>query len=1639
MMNGENNGILGYGNSRRKRVKNTLYGTPDRDNGFNAFDNEERAAMNDSMEEMSAYLDNERHRWEAPLDTEKRGQDYMASARNYLVPEDNELRRRRQFVMSPRGIKEATEGFYNNNVKGIFDSERSAADARAMQAYRRAVSVPGADPVAATGAMRNENDPQRVINKTMQQLPGNELDDIASGYARYAGLSPERYRQSVLEPAIRERLAGEYVADATPKSSTEYIARSAFDNSLTGKAVNLGLEAYSPHTSHTDVSRAGLAAYDANRAERLAAGIGSLAVDMPMFAGIGSGSSAVAGKVASGITKGMSANLAKRYAARGMQLPEAERIIRRAIVGKMGAKIAQSSAVQGLTLGGYDAANSMADDLLVNDGIDVGKAVDAYAHGFATGAAVGAVGTPLKELSRGLTGGRKVAASAGVLGAESGVFTLSGNAEKLMSGVDVEPIDLLYDYGESVATLGAMRLAHWRPSGGSLKLDANGRLKQQLRLSPGEAREMSNAGVDPQRFISSLENSFKISTKKSAREYETIKNDYLKLMESDNLSAATRSKLLYLVENKITSTPPVAVDCSVQNIGADGYRATLLDANGRRISTRDFNSTKDLETFLIVNRAELRKNKIATCEEALLGKYDSENFFRQAGRYAQERGADINEIAEAMYKRANGESLDSRENSMLDDISRRTSYGDKGVGTMLHNVRRQVENEFGLHEGALVTAVNRKAYRCSAAENKALDKYLEIMQQEVETLKNGTTPARYSSLRKERENSPYGELGNEAIKAQEKERYVNLVNSADWFNSAADYASPFGGKQLIKVPENWDKPYAWSTAGLRNSYEDMSRYKQRAEEIAGKFGNRLNFLFDEREIEYNGNDAEYNRKLNAQGWMDNSNGKVYINLPNIKDMNELERTVVHEVVGHRGLSNLFGEYIFDFYEDLYKAADADVRNGIHEMGRRYSAKGYTAVEEYLAHLAEKSNPTRKERTILTRLKDYVNNLLVRMNIVSGEKSKVTTDELCNLLAAHRNAMADRQAPDSYRASVFGRFPSARHNGGYYDTPAFEKEIEQRRAANSLYSGTPSYLLPDKQRLYDDYPADVAARKNNSSYRFIGEQGAENLSNSDYGRLNEASYLVTAKEMEQQGATPQRIWEETGWARGADGKWRSELEYNTIQLNDFVYNKLLVKDPALAREYNSVLSTPFQSRTAKDNQFIADVLKQNPTLFNDLRVRDVVSDPLFYAAYPDLAHLPVKVTKSMHENAYYNPREQTLYINESVVTEPEALARTIVKPMQQMIQHYEGFEQSISAMKGDVEDALVDKYKEAVDMVTEIEGMKLNDYNKNIYSLLYTVFMDKYGCSPKQFMEYFPGVDEYIMYRMTGKPQSFAGNVEARNVLRRQSMSDVDRMMKSPQATEDYPAGRQLTMDKFAKIKGMLSGPMDVIYRNIRENTSPKPFRLNKTAERMNELRLTPMERNILRAQYDDMLARITDIYNNSKGKNGQSELEALENHKDVIESFMTGFLEEVLNGGLYRPGSHLRRYSDMFNTKHIRRDGDATAHDVEQRLRNAAKSKSSHPGQGGNTDNPNIISRSDVAAYRELIKRMEERLQRMKEEEEFLSQFNNFYDDEYLRRTKYDDDKHFSEPEIPQYVKDRNGKIIDFFIDTDNEDKNNLN
>ncbi len=1506
--NEEKNGILGYGNSKRKKIKENLYGSTE----FNAFPTEERVAINSSMSDLSNYMNSEQQRLSAPVDAVKREKEYMASARDYIVPEDNELRRRRQFVMSDRAVKDVTDGYYDSRVKNIFEREKENAAERAYDTYKNYLSVPGADPVAATGAMHNENDPHRVVRNTIQKLNGDELDDIAGSYARYARLSPEKYRKRVLEPAIEQRIMGEYINEATPKSSAEYIARSAFDNSLTGKLIDLGQKAYSPSSSHFAINRAGLEAYDANRGERLAAGIGSLVVDMPAFAAIGGVSSKAVGGTVSNVAKGLSSNLVKKYASRGMQLPEAERIIKRAIVGKMGAKIAQSSAMQGATLGGYDAANSMADDLLFNDGIDVGKAVDAYAHGFTTGIAVGAVGTPLKELSRGLTGGKKIASSAGVLGAESAVFTLSSNADKFLSGVDVEPIDLLYNYGESMATLGAMKLAHWRPRGGSVKLGADGKLKHNFRLTKIESRELTNAGVDPHIFISALEDSFKTSASKKPESIEAVKSDYLKLMSSKELSASTRSKLLYLVENKITSTPPVAVDCVVQE--SDGVsRATLLDAAGRRISTEEFGSKADLETFLLRIRSELRKNKIASCEEALLGKYDSENFFRQAGRYAEEEGINVNDIAEAMYKRANEQPLSEVENKMLGDISHRTSYGDKGVGQMLYNLRRRLEREYNLHEGSLLAAIDRKAYRCSPAENMALDRYLGIMQQEVEALKDGTSANRRAALEISGANSPYGSLGNEEIKAREIGRYTNFVNDSDsgWLNSNSypefTEGNGDGYTRRIKVPQNWDKPYAWSYSGLRNSYEDMKRYQQHASEMAAKLGRKLNFYFDERDIEVGTSDLDYNRKLVSTGWIDNYTGKVYINLPNIKDMGELERVVIHEVVGHGGLSYLFGDYIYDFYEDLYKMADNEVRAGIHDIGKRYDAGGYTAVEEYLAHLAEKNAPTSKERNLLGKVKEYVNNMLERMNIISSDKAKVTTKELCNMLSAHHQAMLNRTAPADYRAKVFGKFPSAHLGEKYYNTHEFNKEIEKRISENRIFEGTPEYLLSDKHLLYDDFSPIPNFRNSGNSYRFIGEKGAQNLSESPHGRSFEFIELANAKEMEKKGVDPDKIWAETGWARGADGEWRSEMEYRDMQYNDVVYNKLMLEDRDLADAYRMIRNKPVVEYSQSDKQLVQYIYDRIPSFFDDLKVRDVVNDPIFYAAYPELANIPVATSSSMKETCYYDYKNKTLYLNKKALLNPERIAQEIVKPVQQMIQHYEGFEKSVSMLRADTEEAFYDEYLQAVGIVNKIEAYKKSGTNDALRHRLENWLRSTYHCTSENFKKMFPTIHEYILSKVVGKNHSFMGNVELRNVENRRLVGSTERMLNDPSKTEDFPREKQLSLELFKEMHKMLEGPMDVIYKNVVSGGYDRSMKLLETNKKVEELHLTPFEKKILEKQYDEAFSKLIDLYVGIKRKGAANARETLRKQTKLIDDFMEKYIEEVSKQGLYTLPGDLRK------------------------------------------------------------------------------------------------------------------------------------
>ena len=1367
----ENYGIYGYGYSRRKKNRDELLGQIKPDSNNEKFSDEAREEMNESMQQLSDYMHEEEKRLATPIDSVEYKNNFVKSARNYLVPEDNELRRRRQFVMSDRGVKEATDDYYNNSVKGVFDSERLAADSAAVDEYKRYASVVGGDPVAATGAMRRMNDPAKVVGKTMQKIASEPLDSIADSYARYARISPEKYRENVLEPEIKQRMYREYIEDETPNSSMEYIARSAFDNSLTGKLVNYSLDGYAGSNNQSEINRRGLENYNANRLEKLGAGIGSLAIDMPAFSALGGFSSKVVNNIGNNVAKGFSKLLVNKYAAKGMQLPEAERIVERAIVGKIGAKIAQSSAQQGLTLGGYDAANSLADDLLANDGIDVEKAVDSFAHGFGTGTLLGVVGTPLKNMSRGLTGGKKMAASAGILGAESSVFTLGSTMEQAAAGVDVEPLDILYNFGESAATLGAMRLAHWRPKGAYAKLNSKGELKERFRLTSSEAEEIENAGINPREFVLELENSFNLNPRVSANSLESIKNKYLQLMSNDELSMSTRSKLLYLVENKVTSSHPMPVDYNVRQVADNNYRLSLLDADGRRIVTKKFTSLNKLNDYLANSGGELRKNKIANYENILLGKYDSENFFRQAGFYAKETGVGVDAISEAMYKKASGSQLSDAENKILSDISARSTYGDENVGYMLHDIRRRLERNYNLKEGGLLAAIDKKAYHCSDAENKALEEYTSIMRNEVESIVDGVSPSKMQMLENSRKGWHYGNNSNADIKNSERANYYNHIN----------------------VPQEWNAPFAWNITGARNSVEDMRRYQARADELANKLGYKLDYIFDERDISSTDNPAEYNNKLSSSGWTDNNNGKVYINLPNIKNINELERTVVHEVVGHGGLPNLFGERIFDFYDDLYQRADNSVKAEIAKVKSHQNIdNNYMAMEEYLAQLAEKTAPTAKERTMLGRVKDFLKGMFARMDIYPYGNEKVSSEELVKLLTAHHESMMNNVAPNDYRASVFGRFPAARHSSSYYNSNNYDRAED--------------------------------ARVMDTAYRFIGKKGAKNLVRNNFdkyvGMANRD--FDRAWEMEIEGANPADIWSATGWGRGADGKWRNERMDDKMSLNDVFLDYLKRKDPVDARIYESISKTPVSQRYASDRGVLKKIYDENRDFLKRIKVKDLINDEELFAAYPELGAMPVVISGKMKEPGYYNSRERKLYVNEDYLTNLPQLKEYIVMPIQQMIQHYEGFERGVNLLKADAEKYFKTEYNAAKESAENL--IDRNDFNgfEELETELRNGFINEYGVTPERFKKDFPTLKDYMYNRVFKRKGDFAGNVELRNVYDRQLLNEEERARIKPWETEDTPRDRQFPLD-FKKMRKTLSGPLDIIYNEIKKENSNRPM------------------------------------------------------------------------------------------------------------------------------------------------------------------------------------------------------------------------
>lgn len=127
--------------------------------------------------------------------------------------------------------------------------------------------------------------------------------------------------------------------------------------------------------------------------------------------------------------------------------------------------------------------------------------------------------------------------------------------------------------------------------------------------------------------------------------------------------------------------------------------------------------------------------------------------------------------------------------------------------------------------------------------------------------------------------------------------------------------------------------------------------------VSEKVGGKVNMVNSVDEITNPRVKADIEAGKNVTGWYDEKTGEVHLYMPNIHDRYTAEKTIWHEVVGHKGMRELLGEdgfrkFIREVWDNLDKPEYASLKKLVDEE-RRYNPFGIAdAIEEGIARLAE---------------------------------------------------------------------------------------------------------------------------------------------------------------------------------------------------------------------------------------------------------------------------------------------------------------------------------------------------------------------------------------------------------------------------------------------------------------------------------------------------------------------------------------------------------------------------------------------------------------------------------------------------------------------------------------------------------------
>lgn len=210
------------------------------------------------------------------------------------------------------------------------------------------------------------------------------------------------------------------------------------------------------------------------------------------------------------------------------------------------------------------------------------------------------------------------------------------------------------------------------------------------------------------------------------------------------------------------------------------------------------------------------------------------------------------------------------------------------------------------------------------------------------------------------------------------------------------------------------------------------------------------------------------RKRRAYGWYDMETGEVVIVLPNCRDEAEVQATILHEVVGHKGLRELVGE---EKYNDLLRRVWSSLDPATKAKKQKQYGHPLIAADEYLASLAEENVEPNVLKRILAQVCNWLREVL-------GMDIKLSDNDLRYLLWRSKHNLQNKQsiferaetaAKDAelrYRLGINNRAQDQTENSGSTELDAvnrrFNEQLEtltEKNADNTvLQLGHPSDIL-----------------------------------------------------------------------------------------------------------------------------------------------------------------------------------------------------------------------------------------------------------------------------------------------------------------------------------------------------------------------------------------------------------------------------------------------------------------------------------------------------------------------------------------------------------------------------------------------------